>query len=107
MTQMITMSLSLATAKGELRSSAPLATRSSTCTRLAADTRGTCLVVAVLAFGPFYAFAIYAFVKGRDWIRLPAVMWAGTMVANVSIIMLEEWHGEGPPTVPRDREHRS
>jgi hypothetical protein len=48
----------------------------------------------VLFFGPFYAFAIYAFVRGRDWIRLPAMMWAGTMVANVSIIMLEEWHGE-------------
>jgi hypothetical protein len=47
----------------------------------------------VLFFGPFYAFAIYAFVRGRDWIRLPSVMWAGTMVANVSIIMLEEWHG--------------
>jgi hypothetical protein len=48
----------------------------------------------VLGFGPFYALAIYAFVRGRDWIRLPAVLWAGTMMANVSIIMLEEWHGE-------------
>ena len=47
----------------------------------------------VLFFGPFYVLAIYAFVRGRDWIRLPAVLWAGTMMANVAMIMLEEWHG--------------
>src|SRR5512134_2819918 len=26
-------------------------------------------------FGPFYAVAIYAFVKGKNWIRLPSVVW--------------------------------
>jgi hypothetical protein len=44
-------------------------------------------------FGPFYAFALYAFYKGRDWIRTPAMLWAGLMVANVTIIMFEETIG--------------
>ena len=48
----------------------------------------------VLFFGPFYVCAIYAFVRGRDWIRLPAVFWAGLMTANVLIILMEERVGE-------------
>src|SRR5215217_6544622 len=28
----------------------------------------------VLFFGPFYAFAVYAFVRGRNWIRVPALV---------------------------------
>jgi hypothetical protein len=48
----------------------------------------------VLYFGPFYACAIYAFVRGRDWIRVPALVWAGLMMANVLIILMEERYGE-------------
>lgn len=48
----------------------------------------------VLFFGPFYVFAIYAFLRGRDWIRLPALVWSGTMCANVLIILMEERSGE-------------
>ncbi len=48
----------------------------------------------VLFFGPFYALAIYAFVRGRDWIRVPALVWSGTMGANVLIILMEERFGE-------------
>ena len=44
-------------------------------------------------FGPFYAFAIYASVKGRDFIRTPAMVWAGVMFANVTIILFEELLG--------------
>lgn len=47
----------------------------------------------VLGFGPFYAFATYAFIRGRDWIRIPTVFWAGLMVANVTIILGEEFAG--------------
>lgn len=47
----------------------------------------------VLAFGPFYAAAIYAFVRGRDWIRIPAVMWATALVTNVVIILFDELAG--------------
>jgi hypothetical protein len=47
----------------------------------------------VLGFGPFYAFAIYAFIKGRSFIRVPALVWAGIMFANVTIILFEELLG--------------
>ena len=47
----------------------------------------------VVAFGPFYAFAIYAFIRGRDWIRVPALVWAGVMMANVTMILYEERDG--------------
>jgi emopamil binding protein len=48
----------------------------------------------VVFFGPFYVFAIYAFLRGRDWIRLPALVWSGTMGANVLIILMEERYGQ-------------
>jgi hypothetical protein len=48
----------------------------------------------VIFFGPFYVAAIYAFVRGRDWIRVPALVWSGTMLANVLIILMEERFGE-------------
>lgn len=46
-----------------------------------------------LLFGPFYAVALYAFVKGREWIRLPSVIWASVMLTNVTIILSEETWG--------------
>ena len=52
-----------------------------------------------LFFGPFYAFAIYAYVKGRDWIRLPSIIWASVMMTNVTIILFEEMIG--PHATPR------
>ena len=50
----------------------------------------------VIFFGPFYAFAIYAFVRGREWIRVPALVWSGTMLANVLIILMDERYGVTP-----------
>ena len=47
----------------------------------------------LLLFGPFYACAIYAFAKGKEWIRIPAVLWSGMMLTNLLVILLEEWHG--------------
>ncbi len=46
-----------------------------------------------LFFGPFYAVAIYAFVKGKDWIRIPSIIWASVMMTNVTIILSEEIYG--------------
>ncbi len=54
--------------------------------------RATIWLDAVL-FGPFYAVAMWAIVKGREWIRVPAIFWSGIMFANVSIIILEELTG--------------
>ena len=52
----------------------------------------------VIAFGPFYAAAIYAFIRGRDWIRVPALVWSGLMLANVLIILMDERYGVTPAT---------
>ncbi len=47
-----------------------------------------------LFFGPFYAFAIYAYAKGKNWIRFGSIVWASVMLTNVSIILFEEVLGE-------------
>ena len=47
----------------------------------------------LIFFGPFYAFAVYAFVRGRDWIRVPALVWSGMMLSNVLIILMDERYG--------------
>ena len=47
----------------------------------------------VVCFGPFYAAAIYAFAAGRDWIRIPSVVWASMMFTNVFIILFDELRG--------------
>ncbi len=46
-----------------------------------------------LFFGPYYAAALYAFLKGKNWIRLPSVIWAAVMMTNVTIILFEEMLG--------------
>ena len=61
--------------------------------------RATIWIDAVF-FGPFYAFAIYAFVKGRAWIRTPAIIWASVMMTNVTIILFEELVGAHPTARP-------
>jgi hypothetical protein len=50
----------------------------------------------VLFFGPFYAFAIYAYAKGKNWIRLISIVWASVMLTNVTIILFEESVGTYP-----------
>lgn len=47
----------------------------------------------VIFFGPFYVFALDAFIRGRNWIRVPALVWSGTMTANVLIILMDERYG--------------
>jgi hypothetical protein len=44
-------------------------------------------------FGPFYAIAIYAFWKGKNWIRFGSIVWASVMLTNVTIILFEEVNG--------------
>ncbi|PWT76673.1 MAG: hypothetical protein C5B59_06060 [Bacteroidetes bacterium] len=45
-------------------------------------------------FGPFYVFAIYAYLKGKNWIRFGSIVWASVMLTNVTIILFEEVRGE-------------
>lgn len=47
----------------------------------------------VICFGPYYLFAIYAFIKGKEWIRVPTVIYASIMLTNVTIILSEEIWG--------------
>ncbi len=59
--------------------------------------RATIWIDAVL-FGPYYALAIYAFIRRRNWIRIPSIMYASVMLTNVTIILSEEiW---GPHATP-------
>ena len=46
-----------------------------------------------LIFGPFYAVAIYAYAKGKEWIRIPSIIWATLMLAGVAVILAEEMWG--------------
>lgn len=47
----------------------------------------------VLIFGPFYAAAIYAFIKGKEWIRIPTIITSSMLITNVIIILGEEAAG--------------
>ncbi len=47
----------------------------------------------VLFFGPFYVFAIYAYTRGRAWIRIPSIIYGSVMITNVTIILGEELFG--------------
>ena len=45
-------------------------------------------------FGPFYLCAVYAFTRGREWIRIPSIIWASVMLTMVAVILGEEMFGE-------------
>lgn len=47
-------------------------------------------------FGPFYVFAIYAYTKGKEWIRIPSIIYASVIMTNVAIILGEEFWGVHP-----------
>lgn len=36
-------------------------------------------------FGPFYIVLIYAFVRGRDWIRVPALIYGAAIVYSTAV----------------------
>jgi hypothetical protein len=46
-----------------------------------------------LGFGPFYAVAMYAYITGKEWIRIPSIIWGSVMMTNVFIICFEELVG--------------
>jgi hypothetical protein len=47
-----------------------------------------------LLYGPFYLIAIYAYVKGKTWIRLPSIIYAVSMISGVIMILSEEAFGQ-------------
>jgi len=55
----------------------------------------------VLFYGPFYVAAVHAFLKGREWIRIPAIFYSGMLFADVFIILGEETAGpRAAPNLP-------
>lgn len=47
-----------------------------------------------LLYGPFYLVATYTFLKGKEWIRLPSILWAVSMMSGVIMILSEEAFGQ-------------
>jgi len=47
----------------------------------------------VVLFGPYYIVAIYAFIKGKEWIRIPTIIYSSMLFTNVFIICSEEIWG--------------
>lgn len=47
-----------------------------------------------LLYGPFYLIATYAYIKGKEWIRLPSVIYAVSMISGVVMILSEEAFGQ-------------
>jgi EXPERA (EXPanded EBP superfamily) len=54
-----------------------------------------------LCFGPFYIVAIYAYSRGKEWIRIPSIIYASTLLTVVVIILGEEIGGtHATPQLP-------
>jgi len=49
-------------------------------------------------FGPFYVVLVYAFVTGKDWVRLPAIIYVSAMAYGMLIFLGSEFLGGLPPT---------
>jgi hypothetical protein len=50
----------------------------------------------VLFFGPFYLVAIFAYITGKSWIRIPSIIYGSMIFTNVLIILAEERSGATP-----------
>lgn len=46
-----------------------------------------------LFFGPFYVVAIYAYIRGKEWIRIPSIIYGSMLFTVVLVIMGEEIGG--------------
>lgn len=51
------------------------------------------LWIDALLFGPFYGVALYAFITGKKWIRIPSIIYASMLLAIITIILGEEVFG--------------
>jgi emopamil binding protein len=52
--------------------------------------------VSALLFGVFYLVLVYAFVRGREWIRLPAIFFAGMIVMGTGLYLAVGILGDAP-----------
>ncbi len=54
--------------------------------------------ISAFVFGPFYLALVYALARGRDWIRMPAIVYVSAMVYGMFIVLGAEYLGDLPPT---------
>lgn len=52
--------------------------------------------VSAFVFGPFYAVAGWAFLKGRAWIRIPSLMYTSAMLYSMTLWLGMELTGDYP-----------
>jgi EXPERA (EXPanded EBP superfamily) len=51
-----------------------------------------------LFFGPFYIVAIYAYMRGKEWIRIPSIIYGSALLTVVLVILGEEiWGSHATP----------
>jgi hypothetical protein len=55
-------------------------------------------VIDTCVFGPFYLVLVYALVRGRAWIRLPAFVYVGAISYGMVLLMSTELFGPHRPT---------
>lgn len=51
------------------------------------------ILIDAVFFGPFYVIATYAYVKGKEWIRVPSFIYASALITITTIILGEEIYG--------------
>jgi len=55
------------------------------------------MILSLFAFGPMDVLVVYAFVRRREWIRIPALVFAGAQIAAMTTYFLIEALGDIPP----------
>jgi hypothetical protein len=55
-------------------------------------------LISGFVFGPFYLLLVYAFATGKNWIRMPAIIYVSAMVYGMCIFLGSELFGDLPPT---------
>jgi len=54
-----------------------------------------------LCFGPFYIVAIYAYIRGKEWILIPSIIYGSALLTVVLVILGEEiWGIHATPHLP-------
>ena len=52
------------------------------------------ILVEVFAQAPFYAVALFAWIRRRSWIRTPAIMYSVVLLTILPIVLAEQYYGD-------------
>lgn len=55
------------------------------------------MAISLFVFGPMDVLVVYALARGRSWIRLPGLMFAGAQMTAMTTYFLLEAYGDLPP----------